>query len=91
MNGQDPLSTKNDLSDQAANDDETMTQMTKRVRRLANLRFYCDLSIEGARLQRARVLGDGAARHDLDFYLLCVWRLSELAHQADKLGVEGAR
>ncbi len=47
-----------------------------------NLRWYCDLTIDAARLQRDRVLSDGSTRHDLDFYLLCVWRLSELARQA---------
>lgn len=56
-----------------------------------NLRWYCDLTIDAARLQRDRVLAGGATRHDLDFYLLCVWRLSELARQAaDGYGLEDA-
>ncbi|HEY9562720.1 MAG TPA: hypothetical protein VIR30_03025 [Nocardioides sp.] len=63
--------------------------MNKRQRRLVNLRWYCDLAIEGARIQRARVLA-GGSRHDIDFYLLSVWRLSELARQAATSKVEGA-
>ena len=74
----------------SATSDATMVRMRKRDRRLVNLRFFCDLAVQAARLQRSRVLGEGGTRHDLDFYLLSVWRLSELAHQAGKLGVQEA-
>jgi hypothetical protein len=67
-----------------------MVLMNKRRRRLVNLRWYCDLAIEAARLQRTRVLAGGANRHDVDFYLLSVWRIAELARQAATSKVEGA-
>lgn len=62
----------------------------KRQHRLVNLRWYCDLAIEAARLQHSRVLAGGASRHDIDFYLLSVWRLMELARQAADSDVDGA-
>lgn len=64
--------------------------MNERDRRLVNLRWYCTHAIEAARLQRQRVLRTEALRYDLDFYLLCVWRLYELARQAGKLKVADA-
>lgn len=64
--------------------------MGSREKRLTNLRWYCDQSIEAARLQRARVLEGGATRHDIDFYLLSVWRLQELARQAGTMGAAEA-
>jgi hypothetical protein len=36
------------------------------------------------------VLAGDATRHDIDFYLLAVWRLGELARQAATSNVEGA-
>lgn len=57
---------------------------------LTNLRWYCDLAIEGARLQHDRLLQDNTSRCDMDFYLLCVWRLWELARRAASYRVREA-
>ena len=63
---------------------------SKRERRLVNLRWYCDLAFEAAQLQRDRVLEGHGSRHDLDFYVLSVWRLAELARQAADGGIQDA-
>jgi hypothetical protein len=67
-----------------------MLILDKRQRRLLNVRWYCDLAIDAARLQRRRILAGDASRHDLDFYILSVWRLVELARQARDNEVAGA-
>ena len=72
------------------NADARMVTLDKRRRRLVNVRWYCDLAIEAARLQHHRILQGDASRHDVDFYILSVWRLVELARQARDSDVTGA-
>lgn len=65
--------------------------MNKQERRLVNLRWYCDLAVEAARLQHRRLQDGETSRPDVDFYVLSVWRLLELARQASDNDVVGAR
>jgi hypothetical protein len=44
--------------------------------------FLASHAIEAARIQYRRIeSGAAEARHDLDFYMLCLWRLREIAEQ----------
>jgi hypothetical protein len=55
--------------------------MKKRARdRRAQYRFVADHAIEACRLQHDRVMsGQSTPRHDLDFYVMALWRLHEIA------------
>jgi hypothetical protein len=67
--------------------------MDTRTRKVAQLRWVADLTIDAARLQRDRLIaGSPKPRHDLDFYLHAIHRLREIANSASRLRppVEGA-
>jgi hypothetical protein len=67
--------------------------MDTRTRKIVNLRWIADLTIDATRLQRDRLIaGSPKPRHDLDFYLHSVHRLREIAKVASRMRppVEGA-
>jgi hypothetical protein len=61
--------------------------------RRAQYRFVADHAIEACRLQHERIAsGDSAPRHDLDFYMLALWRLHEIARMtANRCSEPGAK
>ncbi|MDQ3974525.1 MAG: hypothetical protein M3276_09380 [Actinomycetota bacterium] len=65
----------------------------KQRARRAQYRFVADHAIDACRLQHRRITsGEAAARHDLDFYAVALWRLYEIARMvANRCGEERAR
>jgi hypothetical protein len=60
--------------------------MAMRTERLAQLRWTADLVMESLDLQASRIAaGSPAPRHDLDFYLLSLFRLREIGRIAGTL------
>lgn len=88
------LASAHELRDSGAYYKDDKSRMKKRERdRRAQYRFVADHAIEACRLQHGRIMsGQSTPRHDLDFYVMALWRLHEIARMVgDRCGEQAAK